>query len=605
VEPSGRLTGRRRFAGSFDPGAGLIELAGEEPARACSICRFAGTLDNAEVLRRELGRRGAGLNSDGDLLAAGFRRWGAELPRRLRGDFVFLVWDEDREEGLLVRDQLGVRPLFLKEAAGRVQFAGELRDLLDLLPATPPPDAAGLAHWIALSARPGTGTLYSGITKLGPGELLRFGRHGVRRERYWEPRFQEPLPLSPEHFGDRVREGLREAVCCRVDREAKTGVLLSGGLDSAAVAAVAPKEALVCSGVFPEHPEADEAELIAALGRELGLGGPLAVVRPGGLVASAVEHLAAWRAPLLGWGDFWTLPLLRAAAAQGVGTILDGDGGDELFGPRVYALADELCAGRPRRVLELARRLPGAGGHIGRREEARMIASLALAGSLPPWPQGPLPRLAGRRGPPWLARRTRRELHRSEDPGAWKRLDGPRWWAASAHGIAYGIEATGVFEHQRRRAAMAGLEARHPMLDLDLVELCLRQPPELTLDPRFSRPILRTAMAGLVPDPVRLRPRKALFESLIVSCITGPDAAAVRAILTSPRAELGAFVDLEQMVHALFGTDRALKGDPLGWMWQVWRLLNAELWLRSLPGANGFVELKRDLSSASVEIRER
>jgi asparagine synthase (glutamine-hydrolysing) len=519
------------------------------------------------------------------------------------GEASGLVWDPERREGSLARDELGVRPVFFAEAGGRLFFAAELRDLLEMLPATPGPDRDGVAHWIALSTRPGTGTLYEGVERLGPGETLLFGPGGVNHSRYWEPRFQEPLELSSGEWAERVREALRVAVERRLDPEAGTGVLLSGGLDSASIAAVGADRLSACSGTFPEHPQADEAELIAELREVLGLGGPVAEVRPGGLLASVFEYTSIWRAPLLGWGDFWTLPLLRAAAERGIGTMLDGDGGDEVFGPRVHVLADALRAGRPGRVLELARRLPGSGPHVGRRREAAMVGSLALAGALPPRPAGWRVPWADDGAPDYLTRSTRRRLRRSDDPDAWKRLDGPRWWASAAYGLAYGIEATGVFEHQRRRAAMAGLEARHPMLDLDLVELALRQPPEQTLDPRFSRPVLREAMAGLLPDSVRLRPQKALFESLIAATMRGPDGAAIREILTAPDAEIGAYVDRERMQASLFGTEEVQKEDEFRWMWQVWRLLTAEVWLRSLARADGSTKPKTAPSAARVEVR--
>jgi asparagine synthase (glutamine-hydrolysing) len=575
------------LAGSFSPSAGLV-LAGISSGDAIT-CHLDGRLDNA----RELG---------GDLTAA-YRQWGEELPARMRGEFALVAWDPEAREGLLARDQLGVRPVFLAEVGGRLFFASELRDLLAMLPSTPAPDPDGVAHWIALSNRPGTGTLYEGVERLGPGEMLRFGPSGVSRSRYWAPRFREPLELSAGEWADRVREGLRVAVERRLDREGGTGVLLSGGLDSASIAASGADSLTACSGTFPEHPQADEVELIGELREALGIGGLVAEVRPGGLLASVFEHTGAWRTPLLGWGDFWTLPLLRAAAQRGIGTMLGGDGGDEVFAPRSYLLADALRAGQPRRVLRLARRLPGSGPHVGRRREAAMVARLALAGALPPRPAGwALPGADGGL-PDYPTGATRRRLRRSDDPDGWKRLDGPRWWAAAAHGIVYGIEAAGVYEHQRRLARLGGVEARHPMLDLDLVELALRQPPEQTLDPRFTRPVLRGAMAGLVPDSVRLRPQKALFESLIASTLRGPDGAAVKEILTAPDAEIGAYVDRERMKAALFGSGAASRGDEFRWMWQVWRLLTVEVWLRSLSTGNGSAEPNMLLSQPHIVVR--
>jgi asparagine synthase (glutamine-hydrolysing) len=598
-------------ATTFGEGPLQVACTGAEPPPGQRLCLLDGCLDNAAELAAELGTGGGekgAASAPEALLAAAYGRWGPALLERLRGDFVLLVWDRERGEGILARDQLGVRPLFLHESGATLRFAGELRYLLDLLPGHPPPDPAGVAHWIAVSSRPGPQTLYAGIRRLGPGEVLLLDRRGWRSRRYWEPRYRGTSTAGQAELAGDVRAGLELAVRRRSAGEGRTGVLMSGGLDSSAIAAVGAaldgEGPLAYSAVFPEHPVADEAALIEELGAALGLSGVVAEVRPGGLVAAALDHLVEWRAPLLGWGDFWALPLLREAAAEGVTTMLDGDGGDELFGPRSYLMADRLRGCHPWRALALARDLPGAGPHVPRREVARVAGSLALVGALPYRVQNAFRGPPGRReAPAWLRRETVSDLVSSDDPHGWKRLDGPRWWAHAAHGIAHSIEAAGVFEHQRRRAAMAGLAARHPMLDLDLVELALAQPPEASLDRRYNRPLLRDAMEGLLPDSVRLRPAKARFESLIVSCLSGPDEAAMRAVLADPRAELGAYLDLARMRAELLDSEQLLRREPFRWMWQVWRLLTAELWLRSLHGSLDDLGLKSLLSPAKQAMR--
>ncbi len=540
-DPSTQLD-RSRLDRALDPASfqrltvGPLSLAYTGPAVPATnpICLLDGWLDNADAIAQELG--GAAPASHEELLAAGFRRWGRGLPGRLRGDFALIIWDREREEGLIARDQLGVRPFFFRQHSGSLLFAAEIRDLLAIMPQRPGPDPAGVAHWVALSTRPGTGTLYAGVNRLAPGGALVLERGGVRSEVYWAPRYREPLRLSSAELAAQVRASLEQSMRRRIAPDAKSGVLMSGGLDSSSIAALGAEGGiLACSATFPEHPIADEAELIGELRRSLGLSGVNVEVRPGGLLASAIEYLDAWQMPLLGWGDFWTLPLMRAAAAEGVEVMLDGDGGDELFGPHAYLLADRLRAGHPLQTLALARELPGGRGEVARREVAEVLGSFALGGALPYRIHG-LARhgRARRQLPRWLSRASALELLGSDEPHAWKRLDGPRWWAHSAYGLARGIEANGVFEHQRRRAAMAGVEARHPLLDLDLIELSLRQAPGESFDPRFSRPLLRAAMAGLLPDPARLRPEKARFESLVIDCLTGPDRDAVRAILSAP-----------------------------------------------------------------------
>jgi asparagine synthase (glutamine-hydrolysing) len=551
------------------------------------VCLLDGFLDNLDELAAELDAdlvAPSPQRTAGAVLARGYRRWGPDLPARMRGDFVLLIWDRKRRAGIIARDQLGVRPAYIHRVGGILRFSTELQALLDLMPRRPEPDGASVAHWIAASSRPGTQTLYRGVHRLGPGEMVLMGGAGSRLVRYWQPRYEEPLDLPAPEFAERVRESLRVAVGRRLARGAPSAVLLSGGLDSSAVAAIAVElgegRVRACSATFPDHPVADEAELIAELRAKLGLRGPVAEVRAGGLLDSAVEHLAAWGVPLLGWGDFWTLPLMQAAAREGVAQVLGGDGGDELFGPRQNLIADTIRAGRPLRALGLTRDLPGAGPHVPRRQVASLVAS-QLATALPRRPQR---RLEGwlemRRQPSWLLAGARRDLAESDDLLAWKRLPGPLWWAEVADGVANGLDRAGVFEHQRRRAAFAGLEARHPLLDLDLVSLCLRQPPAATLEPRFNRPILRESVAGLVPESVRLRPVKARFESLVADCLSGADMPAVRTLLLDPGAEIRAFADQERMQRQLFEGNGGVAYGSFRWMWLVWRLLTAELWLR-------------------------
>ncbi len=590
-DPHGRADSSR-LAGALEPHAATVVAAGplrvaySGPAERPTdpLCLLDGFLDNVQELSAEL--QIPADSSPEDVLAAGWQRWGRELLARMRGDFALLVWDQERGEGLLARDQLGVRSMFLHEASGALCFASEIRHLLALLPQRPAPDAVSVAHWITMGHRPGSATLYAGIRRLDPGAMLLLDRDGVREQRYWTPRFNEPLSESEPQLAQQMRAALDRAVGRRISSDGLTGVLMSGGLDSASVAAVAATQAAgrVCAyaAVFPEHPAVDESGLIEELRGALSLPGITAEVHTGGLLASAIESIEEWQMPLLSWGDFWALPLLLAAAAAGVRVTLGGDGGDELFGARAYLLADRLRAGHPLQSVALARELPGAGDRPARREVAKMVTDFAIAGALPYRLHKLVRRPFARRAASgWLRPEVVRNLLDSEDPLAWKRMDGPRWWAEIAHWLARGVDEIGVFEHQRRRAASAGLQARHPLFDLDVVELCLRQPPLATFDRYRSRPVLRAAMTGLLPDAVRLRPRKALFDSVLVDCLDGPDRMAARRLLTEPGTELRAYVDQADLQRILFDTDRYRREQPFRWMWQVWRLLTAECWLRT------------------------
>ncbi|HTA16034.1 MAG TPA: asparagine synthase-related protein, partial [Solirubrobacteraceae bacterium] len=369
-EPHGRIDSSR-LAGALAPhpsttivcGPLRVAYSGPPLAKGEPLCLLDGHIDNAAQLGLELG---CALDASPErLLALGYRRWGPQLVERLRGDFMLLIWDCERKEGLLARDQLGVRSLFLHDLAGGVIFAGEIRQLLALLPRAPAPDRIGVAHWITMSGRSGPGTLYEGIRRLNPGSLLLLTRAGVREQRYWGPRFADPLNVSQLELAERVGESIGVAVGRRLDAGGATGVLMSGGLDSSSVAAVAAARSpagavLAYSAEFPDHPAIDESKQIDLLRSSLGLAGATAEVRPGGLLGGALEWIDSWKLPLTSWGEFWAGPLLSAASSAGVGTVLGGDGGDELFDCRAYLMADRLRAGHPGDALALARELPGA-----------------------------------------------------------------------------------------------------------------------------------------------------------------------------------------------------------------------------------------------------
>jgi asparagine synthetase B (glutamine-hydrolysing) len=182
-------------------------------------------------------------------------------------------------------------------------------------------------------------------------------------------------------------------------------------------------------------------------------------------------------------------------------------------------------------------------------------------------------------------------------------LRGPRWWVDAAGGLALGIEGTGAFEMHRHRAALAGLEARHPLLDLDLVELALSVAPERSFDRRHNRPLLRSAVTGVLPEAVRTRRAKARFDSLVVDTLAGPDGHAVRGLLADRHAELHAYVDLARAERALLRVRPPVEAS-FAWMQQVWRLVSAECWLRAQadPELARLPELLRP-SAARVTLR--
>jgi hypothetical protein len=164
----------------------------------------------------------------------------------------------------------------------------------------------------------------------------------------------------------------------------------------------------------------------------------------------------------------------------------------------------------------------------------------------------------------------------------YKRVPGPRWRAGLRHHAIDGPAPALARDHVRRRAAAAGLEASHPLLDPDVVELMLRLPPELSWDRENTRPVLRAAVDGLVPDHVRLRHGKSHFDQLFHGSLSGPDLPFLRSLLGTRTPEVAAYLDPGRLRTELLERVPGPGGHLESWAIQVWRIATAECWLRSL-----------------------
>ena len=172
---------------------------------------------------------------------------------------------------------------------------------------------------------------------------------------------------------------------------------------------------------------------------------------------------------------------------------------------------------RPRPVIVPALLQPPQAAHRRRRPTTHHPRSARpRAGQLAPGVHEGMRRRrhADRYAPAWLRPAHARQYRDTHDPWRWKRLDGPRWWASLADTLTRGRETADIADYLRRRGRMGGLEARSPLLDLRLVELALRIPPETSFDPVTSRPLVREALRGALPPEVLARKDKRDFAAM-------------------------------------------------------------------------------------------
>lgn len=569
------------LAGRFDPREHVaLAVDGEPTARI--VCMLDGRVTSLSAIAR------AAAVEPGDspplLLARAWERLGDDLVALLRGDFALLLFDRAAVCGLLVRDQLGMRPLFLRPEGRALAFASELRDLLALLDRRPQPNPSAVAHWLARVGAPGDATLYEGVIRLAPGNLIRLSSSGWEREQWWAPRYSEPAPLSRAEAVAVVAEAMEGAVDRALVGARTPAVLLSGGFDSGSIAAIAARSHRLgaYSGVFPQAPSVDESARIAAVRRFVGLEGVEAHVRGGSALRGSLEFLDAWGLPSASPNWFVWAPLLARARADGVGELLDGEGGDELFGCSPYLIADLLAHGRLPSAARALRRIPGMGSRPRLRWLVRALIQYGGRGVLPRPLHAALRRARdpSRHVPAWLDARAARSVRAMHDPWQWKRLDGPRWWASLVSALMIAPDAIGAPEQLVREAALAGVELRHPYRDVELAATVLALPPPLAFDSHLDRPLARAAMRGLLPDVVRASDEKPFFNELLADALRGPDRHWLEQLLGDPRAEVGAYVDRDLLRPLVLSPASARLRSP-SWALDAWRLVTIECWLRS------------------------
>lgn len=555
------------------------------------VCVIEGRVTNLDVLAARAGCPPGASAAAG--LATLYEREGAAALQALEGQFLVVLWDSRRQSGLLARDQLGARTMFVRSSGSRLEFASDIALLLRIAATRPDVDSLGLTQWLMLGGTVSGRTVYAGIERLGPGALLTFDRHGRSERTYWRPQFAAPLRISRDDAAEELRHRLRRAAGTQFDGAGPVGVMLSGGLDSSTVAATAAealgerRDRLVgFSMTFPHHPAIDESPLIAHVAEHLRIPSVQMQVLGGSPLIGGLEFLRAWQLPTSVPTTVFSTRLQARAAALGVTVMLDGDGGDELFGADELLPAAHLRAGRLSAAWKLCRRVPGFGANPSTSQVMRAFRVLALRGAAPGWLNRA--RRSMRRPeeltPEWLAGSAAQALAASYDPWAWKRSRAPLWWSHLVDTTTGHSETVWAYDYLRQIGALSGVRAAHPLLDPRVVEFILQLPPEYAYDPRFDRALLRHSMRGLVPERIRTRADKSYFTEIIRGSLLGRDLPLITRTLSAPDAEIRAYVNPSLLERQL--RPASLQPPPRGFELHLWRLLMAEYWLRSQADAD-------------------
>jgi asparagine synthase (glutamine-hydrolysing) len=340
-----------------------LSSAGHQPMtdrQSGSWIAHNGEVYNHMSLRPQLPGVSFDSTSDTETILKGWAQLGSRVLASLRGMYAFAMYDGRRRQFWLVRDRLGIKPLYVSQVAGDTWvFASEVRALLasGLIPGRL--NAAALNAYLAFGAVSAPWTLLEGVQSLLPGEYWRFdldrpdGRSHLERVQYWRPPFEGKSSPSLSHAEavERLRPILVDAVGQRMVSDVPVGIFLSGGIDSSAVvAALASKgyDLHTFSVVFGER-QYDESEFSRLIARQFNTEHTELHLSPAQVLSEYEQALTAYDQPSIdGINTYFISRITRQA---GIKVALSGLGGDELFaGYSYFKLMARLERKWPRRM---------------------------------------------------------------------------------------------------------------------------------------------------------------------------------------------------------------------------------------------------------------
>lgn len=576
----------------------IIDLtaAGHQPMYSetgKSWITFNGEIYNYREIRNELARRGHVFRSstDTEVLLAAYEQWGDACLHRLNGMFAFAIYDGRRKRLFAARDRLGIKPFYYFYSPGLLVFASEIKALFACPRVPKRPDYAALWTPARFQISPYTG--FEGIRKLPPACSLTFENREIRIERYWSPLVDEVSETNERDVVDELERLTQDAVRLQMVADVPVGVFLSGGLDSSLVSALMRRETShdihAFTIRFSQKDQAfermpDDSKYARSVAQLFDLRYQELEICAGEieqLFETLVWHLDE---PLSDPAAINTYLIAREARAQNVVVLLNGMGGDEVFGgyrKHLACLRAEMYQALAPLVIrkmmeEFVRRLPVATDRRGLRT-LRWIKRFASFGSLTPLDRYLASDLAlnGEQFAELFQTKMSYfdSIYYREQKNIYERHSDSSYLARLCfndtsfflpdHNLTYSDKAT---------MAM-GVESRPPLIDHRIVEFAFRLHGGYRIRGNEQKFVLKKLAERYLPKEIVYRP-KAPFGAPLRSWIRGPLARMVDELLSDENIKRSGLYHL-RTVRRLVDADRAGREDNAH---IIWTLLTNQLW---------------------------
>lgn len=486
---------------------------------------FNGEIYNYRELRIYLQKRGHTFRTctDTEVILHLYEEYSIDCVQHLNGIFAFAIWDIPRQEIVLARDRLGVKPLYYTETANQLIFASEMKVLLVHPGVKRDIDLISLNEYLSFEYVPSPRTILRNIYRLEPGHILRYNIQGVHVQQYWNINLTHSERRPPVHWRDyatTLHDTLKSSVQQELVSDVPVGVLLSGGIDSSAVAALMVE---LYPGVVDsfsigfEEASFDESRYARLVSKHLGTRHN-ELILTSKMVAEMVPTITDFLDEPLGDSSLIPTYFLSLFARGYVKVVLGGDGGDELFAGYPTLVAHRLIEYyerivpwrlRANIVPNILDRMPVSFTNISFDFRVRRFLSgrgVPLQARHHRWLGSFVPEEKSLLLQDWLKpvlRDTYAQAYRyARECGLHLPLNQVLY-----DDIKMYLEGDILFKVDRASMA-ASLEVRVPFLNRDMVHFASELPLELKLRRFTTKYLLKKSMVRILPWEIIKRPKK-------------------------------------------------------------------------------------------------
>jgi asparagine synthase (glutamine-hydrolysing) len=511
---------------------------------------FNGEIYNHVELRKDLLKGGHIFKTDHcdtEVIVHGYEEWGVDgLVSRMDGDFAIGLWDLRKQKLFLIRDRIGVKPLYFSNQNGRVAFASEIKALFNYPGIASEIDLSAMQHYLTFLTTPAPSTMFKGIAKVPAGYLVEVSRNGlVSSRRYWDALPGQSNFAKMGRTGSRESEAeianeitrrLSDSVSKRMMSDVPIGVLLSGGIDSstnvAMMSAISQRPVETFTVGFKGFPEMNEFHQAQSIAKAFGTNHHEIVIDRPDMEGYIKTLVRTQDEPLADWVCIPLYFVSRLARQSGVTVVQVGEGSDEEFSgyghylkyAGVYRYLWKPLAKLPKAVRQglasgtgyLASLFPALQLHAEFMHRAAEERELFWGGSIVYWDCYKRLLLQTKSSDASDAFDVVRTILQRYDAGG----TGEDFLNRMIY-LEFKLRLPELLLMRVDKITMStSLEARVPYLDHRLVELAMDIPGHLKISGRNAKHLLKKAVAGLIPRETIAR-KKMGFDVPMSSWLRG------------------------------------------------------------------------------------